>query len=87
LAKPWEFDAPLCREIGSEPFFLEENESGRSSFTQENRDALRICKSCDHIADCASWAIENENYGIWGGLTPSERREIRKRKKIVLKAS
>jgi hypothetical protein len=37
--------------------------------------AKAICASCPVVAECLSYALENrEEYGVWGGLAPWERR-------------
>jgi hypothetical protein len=35
--------------------------------------AKSICRTCPHKAECAEWGINNERYGIWGGLTQKDR--------------
>ena len=47
--------------------------------------AKSICRRCPHQAECAEWGIQNEDFGIWGGLTESNRRAIRRQKRIELK--
>lgn len=43
--------------------------------------AKAICNRCPIKPVCAEYAIiSDEPYGIWGGLTPSERNSIRRRK-------
>lgn len=32
--------------------------------------------------ECAEWAIKNELFGFWGGLSPKERTNIRRDKKM-----
>ena len=43
--------------------------------------ALRLCReSCPIKRECGQYALEfREDEGIWGGMTPSERRKIRTR--------
>lgn len=42
--------------------------------------AETICSQCDHIVDCLYFAIvSKEEFGVWGGTTQPERREIQKR--------
>lgn len=39
----------------------------------------RICNSCPVQTQCAAYAIANNfSHGIWGGLTPRERTQMRK---------
>lgn len=48
----------------------------------EMQEASTICKRCPIRQVCLDYAIEaSEEYGIWGGLTPSQRRR-HKRKQI-----
>jgi len=45
-------------------------------FSDRNADikaAKDVCAACPVIALCASWAAQNTEYGIFGGLTPRER--------------
>jgi hypothetical protein len=43
-----------------------------------------ICASCDIQNECAEYAIHTEPWGFWGGLTPIERRQIRKQRNITI---
>jgi hypothetical protein len=44
--------------------------------------AIAVCKTCPHIFECLAWALETEqSFGVWGGTTPVERREILARAK------
>lgn len=39
--------------------------------------AKAICRECVVREECLDYALAiNERYGIWGGMTPEERREI-----------
>ena len=39
----------------------------------------RICGSCPIWKACLSYAMQNESYGMWGGLISKERNALRKR--------
>jgi len=42
------------------------------------RQAIRICEQCPVRQVCRRYALENgEKFGVWGGLTETERRRIR----------
>jgi WhiB family redox-sensing transcriptional regulator len=42
------------------------------------RIAVKICGSCPLKVMCAQYAIDNEEqYGVWGGLTETDRAKIR----------
>lgn len=44
--------------------------------------AQRICTACPVRAECLVWAVETRQmFGMFGGLTPRERRALMKRKK------
>lgn len=41
------------------------------------RDPKRVCARCPVLAGCGAWAVATrQQHGIWGGLTPDERREL-----------
>lgn len=85
LVPPWEFEKPLCVEVGTEVFFIEDKDESFGRSKQSDYDyAKKVCKSCLHIKECASWAIKKERHGLWGGLTPSERKAIRRKRNIVI---
>jgi WhiB family redox-sensing transcriptional regulator len=77
---PWEFENPTCAEIGPVPYYLDDDDQGRevSSYSPHHAEAVRLCKSCPHLVECLSWGTYREPYGIWGGTTPSQRRDIRR---------
>ena len=40
--------------------------------------ARRVCRSCPVVSECRDYAIEHGHWdGMWGGLTPDERAELR----------
>ena len=72
LAKPtldW-FDDGLCAQTDPEVFFPEKGGS--------TRDAKQVCMACPIQPECREYALKNEElFGVWGGLSPIERRRIR----------
>jgi WhiB family redox-sensing transcriptional regulator len=70
-------------EIGEVPcqnfpdtFFPEGGEIKRREDTQI---AKSLCQSCPIIEDCRMYALEaREEFGIWGGLDPDERRNFQR---------
>ena len=71
----WMNDA-LCAEVGTKLFFPEKGAS--------TRPAKRICGDCPVAAMCLQYALdEGIEWGIWGGKSPQERREIRRGKTRV----
>lgn len=55
--------------------------------SQFYEEARRICNLCPVRTECLTHALDNkERYGMWGGLTPIERRRIeRKERRLRLK--
>jgi WhiB family redox-sensing transcriptional regulator len=66
----WQAQA-LCAQTDPEAFFPEKGGSVR--------EAKRTCLSCDVRAECLDFALMNdERFGIWGGLSERERRQVRR---------
>jgi WhiB family transcriptional regulator, redox-sensing transcriptional regulator len=68
-----------CREMpddASDELFFPE---GRSTAFIEHR-AAKVCQRCPILPECRSWALSrHEEFGVWGGLTPRQRRDIWKK--------
>jgi WhiB family redox-sensing transcriptional regulator len=63
----------LCRGVDSSMFFHPDGERGRARMQREQR-AKEMCRQCPVIQECRSHALEvGEPYGVWGGLSESER--------------
>ena len=75
----WEKAA--CRDfIYTDLFYTVEEQ--RSILQYEYINALRsICAQCPIWAECLKYAMENESYGVWGGMTSVERTSLRDPKK------
>jgi len=81
LRDPKDYEAPLCAQIGGDWWFPEKEDhpAGRIDAVH----AKSICRRCPHQAECAEWGIENESFGIWGGLSQKQRRVFRRRRRII----
>jgi WhiB family redox-sensing transcriptional regulator len=66
----------LCRSMPAEVFFDSEKARGRRRELREEA-AKRVCRQCPVIVACREHALAAEDFGVWGGLTARERREIR----------
>lgn len=65
-----------CAEIDPDGWFPESG--GEGLIAAEN--ARRVCKGCEVLDQCLTWAIDNsELHGIWGGLTRQQRKRLRRR--------
>ena len=48
---------------------------------EQEAEALAICATCPVRAQCLDAALrDREQYGIWGGTTPEQRRRISRRR-------
>lgn len=75
MADDWRGRA-LCAEVGGTVFDLEGE--GSQALAQANV-ARMICVECDVREQCLAWALQhNESRGMWGGLTPKQRRQLLK---------
>lgn len=82
MREPYQYEAPACAGVGGDFWFPERD--GGTANTTEMLMAVSICKMCPHQAECAEWGIRNENFGIWGGLTETTRRHIRRSRRIKI---
>ncbi|HZR48714.1 MAG TPA: WhiB family transcriptional regulator [Streptosporangiaceae bacterium] len=61
----------VCADTDSEIFFPAHDDPGT--------EAKQICRRCPVRRECLAFAITNdERFGIWGGLDPDERRNLRR---------
>lgn len=40
--------------------------------------AKAFCYQCPVISTCREWAIENDEDGVWGGMSSADRRAVRR---------
>ena len=67
------YDA-LCAQTDPELFFPDKVEN------QYSHLAKQICVQCPVRIQCLTWALQNdEEFGIWGGFSPKERNEIKRK--------
>lgn len=71
----WQLHA-ACRGMSSSYFFHPEGERGPARARREAK-AKAICSRCPALLECRRHALQvHEPYGIWGGLSESERQQI-----------
>jgi WhiB family redox-sensing transcriptional regulator len=76
-------EAGACRQADLRLFFSPDGDedSGTELAVERRRrlrQAIRICEQCPVRLVCRRYALENgEKFGVWGGLTETERRRIR----------
>ena len=63
----------LCNQADPEMWF--------ATHPAEVKKAVDVCMDCPVRLLCANYAIANEEeYGVWGGLTEQDRRQLRSKK-------
>lgn len=76
----------LCRGVDSSYFFHPDGERGRARAEREER-AKELCHRCPVITECRAHALAvREPYGIWGGMSESERSALLKHDRAVAMA-
>lgn len=76
-----DFNEALCKSIGTEFYYTEDDSSGTSS---EEKMAKALCHQCPVVKECAEWGLRHEIYGIWGGMSPLDRKHARRKRNIRL---
>ena len=67
----------LCRGNHSHLFFPPTTSERKDERERRELRAKAVCQVCPVQADCLSYAMEStEQYGIWGGFTETERRQL-----------
>lgn len=55
--------------------------SGAEGLARGLAEAKQVCAGCPVRAECLAHAIEQgEDHGVWGGLSPAERRAVTRRR-------
>ena len=77
VADLWDWQMQgTCRQVNPEVFFHPEGERGGAKEARE-REAKALCASCPVMMQCRAHALKvREPFGVWGGLTESERAVI-----------
>ncbi len=75
-----------ARCVGEDPeLFFPVGTSGTA--IEQTERAKAVCRGCDVIDTCLSWALDTyQDAGVWGGLDEEERREIRRARRRAVAA-
>jgi hypothetical protein len=73
-----EHGTPPCAESDPEAFFPQEVEGNKSASYYNEHGAKLVCKECPYVTRCLTYALLNNEQGIWGGTTEGERRQIKR---------
>lgn len=67
---------PPCRDVDPDLFFPVGSDPGV--------EARAVCRGCELRQECADWAVDADIWhGLWGGLDPTERRAVQRRRELV----
>jgi WhiB family redox-sensing transcriptional regulator len=67
----------LCRGNHSHLFFPPSTFERKDERERRELRARAICRVCPVMSECLEYAVRiREPYGIWGGFTENERREL-----------
>lgn len=67
--EPWQVRA-LCAQTDPEAFFPGQGEPAAA--------AKAVCMRCPVRAECLAYALERDEYGVWGGLSERQRRALKR---------
>lgn len=72
-------DGGLCAQVGDDELFFPDEKKTAYVLTQR---AKALCQGCPVLSECLAWVRANpQDFGVWGGMSPRERRkEIAERK-------
>ncbi|MSS83728.1 WhiB family transcriptional regulator [Actinomycetaceae bacterium WB03_NA08] len=74
-----------CLSVDPELFFPIGNTGPAISQVAE---AKMVCATCEVVEVCLRWAIENnQDSGVWGGMSEEERRSLKRRAARARRAS
>ncbi len=80
----WRSEA-ACLNVDPELFFPIGNTGPAVAQVAE---AKAVCRECSVESDCLQWAIaNNQDSGVWGGLSEEERRSLKRRAARARRAS
>jgi WhiB family redox-sensing transcriptional regulator len=84
LDRSWQMTG-LCRGNHSYLFFPPSTVERKEERERREQKAKAICQVCPVKEECLEFALEiREPYGIWGGLTETERRQYLVRRSAVV---
>lgn len=50
--------------------------------------AKAVCATCEVVETCLTWALDNnQDAGVWGGMSEDERRSLKRRRARARRAS
>lgn len=76
MSQRWWRTHAVCARIDPDTFFPARH--GPAGQAAAVRRAVALCSGCPVRADCLEYALtHDERFGVWGGMTSSERQRLR----------
>lgn len=70
--EPW-MDQALCAQVDGDLWYADKGDWPTTI------KAKVICRKCPVRVQCLDYALSNnETFGVWGGMTPQQRRDLRR---------
>lgn len=75
FVRPEWYDRANCHGVGADLFYSERGEA------VANAAAVAVCAGCEVRVECLALALDRgEGWGVWGGMSVSQRRRVRRRR-------
>jgi len=75
-----------CVQVGVDMFYYDYEIHAYSLNEARQIEYLltKVCSECPLLVRCATYAIQHEEYGFWGGMSSKQRDEYRKKNNVIL---
>ena len=82
ITETWQ-ELAYCKGRDTNDFYPDFSAKGAA---KQVREMKMVCRKCPVILDCLQSALDNnEQFGIWGGMTPKERSKLRRQNPVIAK--
>lgn len=73
-----------CRGVDTRVFYCDPEEVGQSGYASNRavERAKEFCAECPVVLECLNYALDNEKFGVWGGMSERERKTLRRRRAL-----
>jgi WhiB family redox-sensing transcriptional regulator len=70
-----------CTYVDPDMFFTDPKDE---NFRRDSELAKKICGVCVYKIECLTWALEENEVGVWGGTSELDRRQLRRKNRSSL---
>lgn len=72
---------PPCTVRKLDTFFPEKEDK---NYRQKTALAKEVCRTCPYMAECLEWALKYEEFGVWGGTSPEDRKTMKRSRRTSI---